>query len=179
MAERKQSKEKETVQKSGNGHSQQDTEHGRALTQRADRSMHRRSNPLSRLRGEFDRLFDDFFHGWPSLSAFAGQDAEPWGLEVQDRDDAMVVRADAPGFEPSDFDVQIRGNNLVVSAAESEETSDDEKGYRWQKREFYRSFPLPAEVDADKIDAQYHNGLLTLTLPKTEASKTRKIEIKG
>jgi HSP20 family protein len=175
MAKHKENKEtNEDTHKSGDGRH----ERGGALSTRQRRSLYPSFGPLSRLRGEFDRLFDDFFHGWPSLGAFSGEQ-ENWGLEVQDRDDAIVVRADAPGFEPGDFDVQIRGSALVLSASESEEASDDEKGYRWQKREFYRSMPLPADVDVDKIDAKYHNGVLTMTLPKTEKSKGRKIEIKG
>jgi HSP20 family protein len=174
MAERKQSNG--PSHKTGNGHHR---ENRGALAPQSGRSMSSSFGPLGRLRGEFDRMFEDFFRGWPSLSAFSGEESERWGLEVQDRDDAIVVRADAPGFEPGDFDVQIRGNNLLLSATESEEASDDEKGYRWQKREFYRSLPLPEGIDPDKIDAQYHNGVLTLTMPKSEKAKSRKIEIKG
>jgi HSP20 family protein len=170
MAKKKESQESG---KSGNGRH----ERRGAMTPREPRPPLASPGPLSRLRGEFDRLFDDFFQGWPSLDAFSGEH-DRWGLEVQDRDDAIVLRADAPGFQPGDFDIQIRGNKLVLSASESEETDDDDKGYRWQKREFYRSMPLPAEIDVDKIDAQYHNGVLTMTLPKTEPSKGRKIEIK-
>jgi HSP20 family protein len=131
--------------------------------------------PLNRLRGEFDRLFDDFFHGWP---AWSGAPEMPGDVEVQERDDAILLRADAPGFEPGDFDVQVRGDNLVLCACESEE-SKEEDGFRWQKRELYRSVPLPSEVDADKIDAHYRNGVLTIKLPKTEQAKSRKIEIKS
>lgn len=132
--------------------------------------------PLNRLRSEFDRLFDDVFHGWPGFWSAEQQPA--WELDIRERDDAIVVRADAPGFEPGDFDVEIRGDNLVLCACQSEE-SKNESGEQWQKREFYRSVPLPAEVDAEKIDANYRNGVLTLTLPKTKQAKGRKIEVKG
>jgi HSP20 family protein len=133
--------------------------------------------PLGRLRGEFDRLFDDFFHGWPALTGGA-ENETGWGLEVQERDDAVVMRVDAPGFEPDDFDVQLHGDHLVLRASESEKSEEDEQ-YHWHKRELYHSVPLPMEVDAEKIDAQYRNGVLTLTLPKSQASKPRKIAIKG
>jgi HSP20 family protein len=66
----------------------------------------------------------------------------------------------------------------VLCACQKEEESNEASGYRWQQRELYRSVPLPADVDADKIDAKYHSGVLTITLPKSEPAKTRKIEIK-
>jgi HSP20 family protein len=140
--------------------------------------MAARVGPLTRLRSEFDRLFDDFFQGWPTVvtAGDAGQGVQ--GVDVQERDDAVVVRADAPGFDPGDFDVEIRGDNLVLCACQSEESSEEE-GFRWQKRELFRSVPLPAEIDADNIDAKYRNGILTIKLPKTEQAKGKKIEIKS
>jgi HSP20 family protein len=133
-------------------------------------------SPLNRLRTEFDRVFDDFFRGWPSTWGEARQ----WtpGIDVQERDDAIIVRADAPGFEPNDFDVEIRGDNLVLCACQSEESSQEESVH-WEKRELYESVPLPTAVDAEHIDAHYRNGVLTISLPKTEEAKGRKIEIKG
>jgi HSP20 family protein len=174
MAERKSTSEmaKKEPAKQGNG-SQRGT-----LTHPQSRSM---MTPyfasLGRLRSEFDRLFDDIFHGWPALGG--GERGHAWEVDVQDREDAIVVHADAPGFEPGDFDVEIRGDNLVLCACQKEEESSEATGYRWQQRELYRSVPLPAGVDADKVDAKYHSGVLTITLPKSEPAKTRKIEIKG
>ena len=166
----------------GNGNKQEGSHRG-ALATQGPRGMSPSFfsssyfNPLGRLRSEFDRMFDDFFQGWPSVGA--GQRDSGWRVDIQDRDDAVVVRADAPGFEPGDFDVEIRGDNLMLCACQSEEESKEDEGYRWEKREFYRSIPLPAAIDEDKIDAQYHNGVLTLTLPKREEAKRRKIEIKS
>jgi HSP20 family protein len=133
--------------------------------------------PWGQLRTEFDRLFDDFVQGLPT--AFGGEPSMNWGLDVQERDDAVVIRADAPGFDPDDFDIEVRGDNLVLCACQSEEKTQDDEGYQWQKRELYRSVPLPAYVDAEKIDAQYRNGVLSIKLPKSEKAKSRKIEVKG
>jgi len=134
--------------------------------------------PLNRLRTEFDRVFDDFFRGWPSMGNLEREYSLQ--LDVQDLEDKLVVRADAPGFEPKDFDVEIRGDNLVISASQSEEDEAKEgAGYRWRRRDFFRSIPLTAEIEQDKIDAEYRNGVLTLTLPKSEQAKARKIAIKG
>jgi HSP20 family protein len=142
------------------------------------------SRPLHGLRAEFDRLFDDLLHGWQGWPAWnASSEEEEWGaareIDVRERDDAVVVRADAPGFEPDDFDVEIRGDNLVLCACQSDESKLEDGGVRWSKREFYRSVPLPTEVEAGKIDAHYRNGVLTLTLPKTPRAKGRKIEVKS
>jgi HSP20 family protein len=166
--------EREPTKKTG-GNGKRDGQRGGMLT--PARPWTGAFAPLSRLRTEFDRLFDDFFHTWPS--SWGGERELAWDVDMQERDDAVVIRADAPGFEPSDFDVQIRGDHLVLCACQSEESAKEEEGFRWRKREFYRSIPLPAEIDADKIDANYRNGVLTLTLPKTEHTKGRKIEIKG
>jgi HSP20 family protein len=173
MAEEK-SRQKQTkneVAKQGNGNQ-------RALTHPRSRSM---ATPyfasLGRLRSEFDRLFDDFFHGWPVPGG--GERERNWELDIQDDDNEVIVRAEAPGFEPNEFDVELRGDNLVLSARHSEEASEDDAGYRWQKRELYHSVPLPTEVDPDKIDAEYHNGILQVRLPKSEPAKSRKIQIKG
>jgi HSP20 family protein len=133
--------------------------------------------PLGRLRTEFDRLFDEFFQGWPSLGE-AGRGVAA-GVEVQDRDDAVVIQADAPGFEPGDFDIEMRGENLVLRATQSEEKTEEEGGRQWKRREMFHSIPLPAEIDADKIDAQYRNGVLTIIAAKREPTKSRKIEVKA
>lgn len=155
-----------------------DAGHGRsgALAPVRSRTPAPNFGPLNRLRSEFDRLFDDFFGGWTGWTEGA---SAAGGVEVRDLDDALVVRADAPGFDADDFDVQIRGDNLVLCACQSEETAENEDGgIRWEKRELYRSVPLPAEVDVDKIDARYRNGVLEVKLPKSEQAKGRKIEVK-
>jgi HSP20 family protein len=133
--------------------------------------------PLTRLRDEFDRLFDQFSRGW--LGAPAGRWEGGWGLDVREDDNAVTVRAEAPGFEPSDFDIQVRGDQLVMRATHKAE-EEEEGGYRqWRRQEFYEAVTLPAEVDADKVKAGYRNGILTVTLPKSEGGKARRITVEG
>jgi HSP20 family protein len=133
---------------------------------------------LGRLRGEFDRLFARFAREWPPLSEGA---AWPWGLEVREEEAAFVVRAEAPGFEATDFDVQLRGNRLVMRAARKTETEKAEDGKRREvtRRECYESVMLPPEIAADKITAEYHNGVLTVKLPKTAEAKGKPIPVKA
>jgi HSP20 family protein len=130
---------------------------------------------LGHLRAEFERLFDELSEGLPS--PWRGEGEWRWGLDVQERDDAIVVRAEAPGFEPEDFDLQVRDHQLMLCACKKEEKGEEGNG--WEQHELYRSVTLPADIDADKVDAQYRNGVLTVTLPKTEQSKGRRIEVKS
>jgi HSP20 family protein len=114
--------------------------------------------------------------GW-GLPARSGDVPLKWDLDVEDREDKIVVRAEAPGFEPDDFDLQVRDNQLMLCACQSGESEVD-GGRQWHQQELYRSIPLPAGIDAEHVDAQYRNGILTVTLPKTEKTKSRRINVK-
>jgi HSP20 family protein len=138
-------------------------------------------HPLTRLREEMDSLFDRFFRGWPALSEGNLGPERFWDVGVQDADVEIVVRAEAPGFEPKDFDIQVRGNTLTIRAERKEETEGKQEGYRtWERRygRFQRSIPLSTAVNADKVEAHYRNGVLELRLPRTEPSERRRIEVK-
>ena len=89
-----------------------------------------------------------------------------WGVDMEEKDDALVVKAEAPGFEANDFDVQVEDHRLVLRATRKSETKD-KKGTMVQQQEFYQSMTLPTDIDKDKVDATYHNGVLTVTMPKT------------
>ena len=90
----------------------------------------------------------------------------------------MVVRAEAPGFEAGDFDVQVQDGRLMLRAARKTETKKDE-GREWSQRECYQSVTLPAGIDKDTVEARYHNGVLTITLPKTPGAKGRRVPVKN
>jgi HSP20 family protein len=159
--------------------SQTEKNEGRAMMRTEPRPPLTRGRwPLSRLRSEFDRLFDDFFRGGPMLGAWPEEPESRWGLDVRDEDDKVVIRAEAPGFEPQDFNLQVHDNQLELCACQSAES--EQAGERhWHQQELYRSIPLPSGVDEEHVDAQYHNGVLTITVPKTEQSKRRRIEVKS
>jgi HSP20 family protein len=128
----------------------------------------RAEHPLSLFRNEFDTLFDRFFAGWSDGTGSG------WGLEADETDQEVTVRMDAPGFEPGDFDIQVSGDALRVTA----ERKGEKDSGRFE-RGFQRSVTLPAAVDADKVEAKYRNGVLELSLPKTEQAKWKKIAVKG
>lgn len=140
-------------------------------------ARHSARGPLAQLRDEFDRLFDRFFSRG-GLGMPAARWDDEWGLDVREDDESVMIRAEAPGFEPSDFDIQVRSGQLVMSA--SHRAKEDEGGeYRGWRHEFYEAVTLPAEVAADKVKAAYRHGILTVTLPKSEDGKARRIKVEG
>jgi len=132
---------------------------------------------MSRMRDEFDRLFSRFTRNWPTLWEIGGSTWR-WGVELEEKDDALIVKAEAPGFEVNDFDVQVQDHRLVLRATRKSETKD-KKGTKVEEQEFYQSVTLPTDIEKDKVDAKYHNGVLTVTMPKTAEAKGRKITVKG
>jgi len=132
--------------------------------------------PFRRMREEFDRMFEQFFGNWSALSEGGRQSR--WGLDMQEDDGSIIVRADAPGFEPSEFELKVRGDQLIMCASHKAESQD--KGFHeWQQQEFHRTIMLPAGVNPEKVDANYRNGVLTVTLAKTEETKAKRISVKG
>lgn len=98
-------------------------------------------------------------------------------VDVEDADGTYVVTADLPGYEKGDIDVELAGDRLTLSASHTETTeteSDDESGGQYIQRErrqrsVSRSVRLPEPVEGDAAEAEYHNGVLTVTLPKEDA----------
>jgi len=131
----------------------------------------RDEHPLSLFRSEFDTLFDRFFGHWPVPDAGWGG----WGLDLDETDSEVTVKVDAPGFEPGDFDIQVSGDTLRVTA--ERKAGDD--GKRSYERRFQRAVTLPAAVNSDQVEAKYRNGVLELTLPKAEQAKWKKIAVKA
>lgn len=177
MADDKKGKEKEKEQK-GNHRGMQPSGGG-TLTQQQPRGgslFGGGFDPFFRLREEFSRLFDPFFSG----GLMEMPRPQGWGLNVDENDREVIVNAEAPGFEPQDFDIQVQGDHLVLSGSKHTETEEKEGGHHeWRQQELYRSLTLPHGVAADKVEAEYHNGILTIKLPKTEESKGRRIEVKA
>jgi HSP20 family protein len=131
---------------------------------------------INRMRDEFDRLLDRMAN---DFSGVAGFDGWGWGLEVEDQDNAIVVRAEAPGFDAGDFDLRVDDGQLNLHVAKKAETKTA-KGelQEYSEEECFESVTLPAGIDKDKVKAEYQNGVLTVTLPKTAASKAKRIAVK-
>jgi HSP20 family protein len=134
---------------------------------------------MMRLRSEFDRLFDETF----DLPAWRwSQPAAQLAIDVAEDDDAYIVKASIPGIDADDLDVSINNNVLSIKGEIKEEKDVDEEKYHLRERRwgsFARSVTLPSSVDVDGVEATYEDGVLTLNVPKTEASMTKRIPIKG
>jgi HSP20 family protein len=121
-------------------------------------------NPFDDIERMFDRMsnrLEPFDEG-----AFQGSVA----VDIEETDDAYVVTADLPGFDRDDIDVELAGDRLTLSATHTTEGSDEDEG-RYLRRErrqqsVSRSVRLPEPVDEDATEAEYNNGVLTVTLPK-------------
>jgi HSP20 family protein len=136
----------------------------------------RGNDPLSQLRQEFDQLFNRVFG---SLVPTEGNETNRWGLDLTSNDKEVVVRAEAPGFEAKDFDVQVTGDVLHIVAEQKASQEKGEQG-RWsQTRRLERWVNLPPGTDTEKVEASYRNGVLEIHLPRTPEATGRKIDVKG
>jgi HSP20 family protein len=132
---------------------------------------------LSRMRDEFDRLLHRFTHNLPTMWEMGGSTWR-WGVDMEEKDDALVVKAEAPGFEANDFDVHVEDHRLVLRASRKTE-STGKNGKSVEQQEFYQSVTLPTDINKDMVEASYHSGVLTVTMPKTAAAKGKKITVQG
>jgi HSP20 family protein len=152
--------------------------------------------PFETLRREMDRLFDDFGQGfWRSPVRRSLAELEPlwsrkltWGVapavDIVEGDKAYEVTAELPGMDEKNIEVKVVNGGLRITGEKKEEKEEKKKDYYLSERRFgsfERYFRLPEGVDADKIEASFKKGVLSVTLPKKpEAQKPeKKIEVKA
>jgi len=128
----------------------------------------------------FTSLFDDFFNteltDWRRRNFSAPNSSLP-KVNVKEDENGFTVELAAPGLGKNDFKLHLEHNVLSISSEKEEEHTEEEKG-KYTKREFAyhsftRSFTLPDSADAEKINAKYDNGILTVAIPKREEAKPR------
>ena len=134
---------------------------------------------LTNLRDEINRLFESPFDNKSGSDAF-----NTWApaVDLYEDKDSLIVRAELPGLKKNDIDISLHENTVTISGErrneknyEASETSREERFFG----RFTRSLTLPKQVDASKVRANYKDGVLTVTLPKTEQAKPRQIEIQA
>jgi HSP20 family protein len=128
---------------------------------------------MTQLQNRFDRLFD----------AVGGRQ-ESWlpAVDVFDTQDAVVLKAELAGMKPDDIQIEVEDNVLTIKGERKfEEKVDEERYYRVERRfgTFQRSLALPQGVKADQIEAAYDEGILTVTVPKAEQEKPKRIEVQA
>ena len=123
---------------------------------------------LSNLQDELDRLFESPLTGWAPA------------LDVQEDKDKFTIRVELPGLKREDIDVSLQDDALVISGERQSEKVEEGVEVHRQERfygRFQRALTLPERVAADKVKADYKDGVLTVTLPKTEEAKPKKIDV--
>ena len=100
-------------------------------------------------------------------------------VDIDETDDAFLVKAELPGVEKNDVNVNIENGVLTIRGEKKTET-EDKKRHRVECAygSFVRSFSLPQAIKAEKVEAEYKNGILNLTIPKSEEAKPKQIEVK-
>jgi HSP20 family protein len=130
--------------------------------------------PLGLSRREFAPLFDRWFGILPFFP-FEIEGKYPYGLEMEEKGEAVVIWAALPGFEAKELDVRV-SDGLLTIHAERKGTAEG-KGEP-ERYELKRSVVLPAGVDPERVEAVYRNGILEVHLPKLPEAKGRRIEVK-
>jgi HSP20 family protein len=138
---------------------------------------HTATPALHEMRTTMDRMFEKFMPPWSGFWPMLAPEWR-WGFEVDDKADAVTVRAEAPGFQAAEFDVQVGGNQLVIRAKHKVETEKKEEGYYRDEKEFYRAVTIPQGIDVEHVEARYENGVLVVKMPKTEEAKTHKVAVR-
>jgi len=133
------------------------------------------------LRRAMDRWLDEgIARPWRMLGWDAGDGYVP--LDLYETDEALVVKASLPGVKPEDVEVTITGDTLTIKG-ESKREEEEKKTNYYRQEAWYggvaRSLTLPSQVEADKAEAVFEHGVLTLTMPKAESMKPKTIKVKA
>jgi HSP20 family protein len=133
------------------------------------------------LRDMMNRMMENAFispEQWLGEEGFG----RPPSIDVAETQDAYVVKAELPGWRPENIEITCEGNTITLRGQLNDEQEQGDENIRWHHREmwhssFQRSITLPTEVQTEKAAADFENGVLTLTLPKSEAAKPKQIKI--
>jgi HSP20 family protein len=144
----------------------------------------RRWSPIAKRSDPFSTFVDRFFdEALPVDVAVGGSQKTPWlPLNISENEKAFVIALEAPGMDEKDINVQLMGNQLLISGEKKIEQEKKDKDWRTvecQYGAFQRSITLPLNVRGDQIEAVYRKGVLTLTIPKVEPTPSTKIKIKA
>lgn len=159
------------------------------LKRRGNTMPIRRENdsPVMAIQNEMNRMFDQFFNDpftlLPISTLRSTSDFMP-RIDVSENDLAMQVSAELPGMSEKDIQISIENDALIISGEKKSDLEEKGKNYHRVERtygSFQRAIPLVSEIEADKVEAVFKNGVLNITLPKTPAAakQSHKIAIKS
>jgi HSP20 family protein len=134
---------------------------------------------LVSIQDEMNRLFDDFF-GRPATRPEWTEGVWTPSVDVSETKDNVIINAEIPGMSKEDVKLSVQNNVLTLSGERKQEKEEKDVNYHRIERSygsFSRSFTLPASVKPDKVKATYKDGILKITLPKSEEAKPKQIPI--
>ena len=137
--------------------------------------------PMTRLRGEVERLFDEVTRDFPTFGRMTGPHGRGFpSLNVWEDEQNLYAEAEVPGMSMDDLEVTVLGNELAIKGRRKEPLIEDATYHRRERGlgPFSRVLRLPVQVDSDQVRAGLLNGVLTVTLPKAVEARPRKIEVK-
>lgn len=138
---------------------------------------------INSLRRNMDRIFSDLLGDI--------EDVIPYGtrsdilsdirMDILERDNDLLIKADVPGIDEKNIDIEITDNSITISGKYDEETKDEGAGYIMRERRagaFTRTIPINIEIIPDQAKAKFNNGVLEITIPKAASSKRKSIKLK-
>lgn len=136
---------------------------------------------LDTMQKRMNRLFNDFFGGREGDGDELMLGSWHPAVDVVEHDESFVIEAELPGMKKDDIKISIANDVLTVRGEKKFEKEDKKKNYHRTERaygSFSRTFPLPGNVKPDKVDAEFNNGVLTVTIPKSEEAKPKQIDVR-
>lgn len=141
--------------------------------------IHRMFGTMDLLRSRMNRLFTDFDrsygknYGWEAVANTMPR------TNLYDAKEHLEIKSEVPGMTREDLSIKIQGNYLEISGTRRSDAPEGYKAHRVEREtpSFTRSFTLPSDVNVEKVGASLKDGILTLTLPKSEAAKPKQIKI--
>lgn len=138
---------------------------------------------LSTIRQQLDRLFEDMVSGdrdWMGIPSSMGM----WfpAVEIEETDKELILKAEIPGMNAKDLEVEVTEDQVTLSGDHKEETTHEDKDKNYFRSEFHygefkRTIPLPMSIETDKIKSNFKNGVLTLTMPKVMNSPKKVVKV--
>ena len=137
---------------------------------------------LDLLQGDMNRLFDTFFQG-RGVNA-GGNGGRRWvpPMDLTETDEEFVLRADLPGLEEGDLEIEVKGSVLTVSGEREAEHEESSRGFHRVERSFgrfSRSLDLPEGIDPEAVTAKFDRGVLEVRMPKPEEKQSTKVQIES
>jgi len=141
---------------------------------------------IDRMSKDMDSLWDQVFPASRRflkelpVKALMGRDTAPPAIDIIERPDALVVKAELPGVEKDNVDISVQENRLTISGKIERDKEEKKEDFYYSERSYTsysRTVEMPCKVNAEKITARLKNGVLTVTLPKAEDVKAKKITV--